>query len=61
MSDFYTNVKKNEKVQNLEKTIEWLRNESIDLSKKNEVLSSEYKALLLKSKSHYEESIFWKD
>ena len=37
-SDFYQNIKRDEKIKTLEKSIEWLRTESIELSKKNERL-----------------------
>jgi predicted RNase H-like nuclease (RuvC/YqgF family) len=59
--EFYFTVKKSERIQNLEKTIEWLRTESMILSKKNEALTQGNKGLKEKYTLADEESKFWKE
>jgi hypothetical protein len=44
-SEYYQMIKKNEKIKNLESSISWLREESINLSHKNEALQKENKTL----------------
>ena len=59
--EFYFTVKKSERIQNLEKTIEWLRTESMILSKKNEALTLGNRGLKEKYTLADEESKFWKE
>lgn len=59
-SQFYQDVKKNEKIQTLEKSLEWLRTESVKLSEKVEHLEQRKKKLETDLKQSQEECAQWR-
>ncbi len=59
-SEYYQNLKKDEKLKNLETSISWLKNESVRLAENIERLTDEKKEISDKLKDNHEETKSWR-
>jgi predicted nucleic acid-binding Zn-ribbon protein len=59
-SEYYQNLKKDEKLKNLETSISWLKNESVRLAENIERLTDEKKEISDKLKDSQEETKSWR-